>query len=253
MSERQYSGQRGIVCGKYEDFRHSYLEGVYFERYSRLYDERWWSECALSYSCEKRMDENGNEYSVDTVKAAILRIPHDARIGFFISAFNRCLTSDYFTEYEEDKKPELAGRIFDLCFLLREQSLLQVWCHVDVQKIVITAIAIVEKLITPAMIREPDKFVWFTSSKHEKSIDYWCQVHAWNFEMQSTGSNEIEDFVKSLIAATPKLLDAVRDIKAGNVKAMNSFKGPVIKQFKGKIDIAQLDAELIRIFSDLKC
>lgn len=246
-----YGGQRSIVTGKYEDFRHSYLDGSYFERYSRLYDERWWSECAMSYSCEKRTDENGNDYSVDIVKEAILRVPYNDRSDFFISIFNWCISLEEFTEYEESKKPELAGRIFDLCFLLREQHVLNVRCRVSMFKIVITAIAIVEKLITPAMIREPEKFAWFKSTIPEKTIAYWCQVHAWNFEMQSTGTNEIEEFVKSLIAANPKLLDAVKDIKAGNAKAMNSFKGPVIKQFKGKIDISQLDTELTNIFNNI--
>lgn len=245
-------GQRAIVLGKYNDFAQSYLHESYFERFSRLYDERYWSECALSYVCEKVTDENGNSYSVDTVKAAILRVPYNERLFFVYSTFIRCLCNDMFTEYKEELKPDLAGRIFDLCFLLRERGVLRFECFVQCEKIIATAIGIIEKLITPAMIREEEKFKWFERTDFEPVVHFWAQLHAWHAETQSTGSNEIEEFVKTLVASNPKLLDAIKDIKAGNTKALNSFKGPVIKQFKGKIDISQLDAELTAILNNIQ-
>lgn len=64
---------------------------------------------------------------------------------------------------------------------------------------------------------------------------------------QSNDSEAIETLCREVIAAKP---DVVADFKSGNEKAINSFKGPIMKASKGKANPQVVDAILRKLLSD---
>ncbi len=63
---------------------------------------------------------------------------------------------------------------------------------------------------------------------------------------QSTDTGELEQWCAAAIAAKPQ---SVTDFKAGNEKAINAFKGAVMKASKGKANPRLVDEILRRMLT----
>lgn len=216
----------GHLLSNMADFKASGLSAEYWERFRTLHDEWKWSSPAIG-------DVTGEQLRKDQKDAMF----------YWYATFIRC-TADI-----DNLDFDATDELFDIVWSLRGTS--GHICRYNTTKLIAFANAIAYKMLPASMLQQQAFTDWFKDPFNCQREEVWTKLIEFSDALNSTGTDVIFEFVKNLLETDPKAKSAAKDYLAGNPKAINTLKGPILKTFKGTVNPQSLETELKPILEQL--